>query len=69
MKVNIVCDCSQLSSGKLPCFSLDPLKVYIDAHETPDLPSDNPSQYYTLVLAPFVVWGYMCKPFIDRNTD
>ena len=46
----------------------DPLKVCIDAQEIPDHPFDNPSQCYTLVLlAPFVVWGYVCEPFINEQ--
>lgn len=34
-------------------------------HMTPSNLFDNPSHCYILVLlAPFVVWGYMCNPFI-----
>lgn len=48
---------------------LDPLKFLV-INIKHWHPLDNPSEYYILVLlAPFVVWGYMCKPCINRSTN
>lgn len=69
MKVSIVQYMLAYSSGKFPFAPSDPFQIFINAHEALT-PLTIPSQFVTLVLlAPFVVWGYLSKPCNHRSTN